>query len=154
MDWLPGAGALWLIAAALLGIAELLIPGVFLVFVALAAGITGVLTLLFPELGLPGQLISFGAWSVVAVLIGRRWYGNDDGPSADPRLNDRIARLIGEHVTVTHAIEGGYGRVRVGDGEWPARGPDVPVGTRVCVSGASEGILIVEPINDTPQLPE
>ncbi|WNO52495.1 NfeD family protein [Stakelama saccharophila] len=148
MDWLSG-GALWLIAAALLGIAELLIPGVFLVFVALAAAVTGILTLLFPELNVAGQLIVFAAWSVVIVLIGKRWYGNADEPSDDPRLNDRIARLIGETVIVTQAIENGVGRVRVGDGEWSARGPDTPAGSHMRITGQRDGELTVEPLSSS-----
>ena len=67
------AGFIWLILAALLAITELMIPGVYLTFVALGAAATGVLALLFPELGTIGQLVSFAAWSTVAVLIGKRW---------------------------------------------------------------------------------
>src|SRR3546814_4961906 len=43
---------------------------------------------------------------------------------SDPLLNQRGGRLIGEVLTVTQAIEDGRGRAKVGDGEWPVRGPD------------------------------
>lgn len=145
--WFDTPGAWWIAAAAALALAELAIPGVFLVFLAVAAGITGLLSLLFPDLGLPGQLISFAAWAVVAVLIGKRWYREFPVDSADPMLNDRVARLIGDTVTVVQAIEGGSGRVRVGDGEWTAYGPDSPVGARMRVAGGDRGALKVEPIN-------
>lgn len=146
MGWFDSAGPWWLVAAALLAMAELALPGVFLVFLAAAAAITGVLALLFPDISLAGQLISFAAWAVVVVLIGKRWYRDLPVESADPLLNDRTARLIGETVTVVTAIEGGSGRVRVGDGEWPARGPDLPVGARARVVAASGTMLSVEPV--------
>ena len=142
-------GGWWLIAAMLLGGAELLVPGVFLVFLAFAAAVTGVFLLVFPELPVAAQLLSFAAWSVVAVLIGRRWYRDNPIDSSDPKLNDRIARLLGETVTVVQAIEGGTGRVRVGDGEWIARGPDTPAGTRVTVVGADGTTLKVAPLPPT-----
>lgn len=142
--WFDTPGAWWIAAAAALALAELAIPGVFLVFLAVAAAITGLLSLLFPDLGLPGQLISFAAWAVVAVLIGKRWYREFPVESADPLLNDRVARLVGETVTVVQAIESGTGRVRVADGEWTVHGPDAPVGTRMRVIGGDRGALKVE----------
>lgn len=139
-------GGWWLVAAILLGGAELVVPGVFLVFLAFAAAVTGVVTLFFPDLPVPAQLLSFAAWSAISVWLGRRWYRENPVDSADPLLNDRIARLLGETVTVTQAIEAGSGRVRVGDGEWPARGPDAPAGARVRITGSDGASLKVEPI--------
>jgi len=139
----PAVG--WLVAALLLGGAELLVPGVFLVFLAIGAAITGGLALAIPDVPLAAQLASFGVWSTAAVLVGRRWY-RDYGPeSGDAKLNDRAARMIGEVVTVEAAIEGGRGRVRVGDGAWPASGPDAAVGSRVQVVGVRGGVVEVEP---------
>ncbi|KQM19811.1 hypothetical protein ASE73_17560 [Sphingomonas sp. Leaf24] len=133
----------WLLLAAALGAAELAVPGVFVVFVAIAAAITGLLALLFSALTLPAELAVFGAWSVVTVLIGRRWYAEYPVDSDDPLLNDRAARLIGQQVVVVEAMVGGCGRVRVGDSEWIARGPDLPVGHRVRIVGVSGSTLTV-----------
>lgn len=146
MDWMNLAGAWWLIAAVLLAGTELLIPGVFLVFIALAAAATGAITLFFPELTVGGQVASFAAWSLVAVLIGKRWYRDFPVATSDPLLNNRVARLIGQTVTVVQAIENGEGRVRVGDSEWPALGADAPTGSRVRVTGAEGAALLVEPL--------
>lgn len=140
-------GLVWLIAALALGGAELIVPGVFLVFLAFAAAVVGVFLMLFPDLPLWAQFLAFAAWSVIAVLVGRRWYADNRPESTDPLLNDRVARLLGEVVTVTQAIDGGRGRVRVGDGEWLAIGADVPAGTRVRVTGVRDTALIVEPIS-------
>ncbi|WP_010545548.1 NfeD family protein [Sphingomonas elodea] len=151
MDWLQHPALLWLIAATVLGIAELIVPGVFLVFIAIAAALTGVVTLLLPDLAPAGQILGFIAWSAVTVLLGRRWYREFPIASADPLLNDRVARLIGDVVTVVEPISDHGGRVRVGDGEWPARGPDSPAGTRVRITGAKGTTLLVEPLPYLPQ---
>lgn len=150
MDWVHSAGVLWLIAGVALAITELLVPGVYLVFFAIAAAITGAIALLFPELSVGGQLIGFAAWSLATVLIGRRWYRDFPVATSDPLLNDRVARLVGDTVTVVAAIENGRGRVRVGDSEWLAQGPDQPVGARVRITGGSGSTLLVEPL---PLLP-
>ena len=143
----------WLLAAALLGILEIFLPGIFLIWMAAAAGITGILAALLP-LPLPFQLATFGLLALAAVYSGRRYYERNPVASSDPLLNDRTARLIGQSVTVVTAIEQGEGRVKVGDGVWTARGPDAPAGTRMLVTGAEGGCLRVAPAPDAPALPE
>jgi membrane protein implicated in regulation of membrane protease activity len=134
----------WLIAAAVLGIAELIMPGVFLIWLASAAVLTGLATLLF---GLPPafEFALFGLLSLASVYFGRRWYNANPVESSDPLLNDRAARLIGETVVVVGAIENGRGRVAVGDTVWPARGADAEVGAKVRVIGSDGTSLKVEP---------
>lgn len=133
----------WLILALLLGIAEIVIPGFFLIWLGAAALLTGVLTLAF---GLPvaPQFVIFAVAAIAAVYAGRRYLARNPGESSDPLLNDRTARLIGQTVEVVGAIDGGSGRVRVGDGVWNARGPDSAVGARVRIVGADGTTLIVE----------
>lgn len=145
MDW-GSAGVWWIAAAALLAGVELLVPGVFLIFVALAAAITGVFTLIFPDLPLAGQLVSVAAWTAVGIAIGGRWYRDYSPDSADPLLNDRTARLLGQTVTVVSEVADGVGRVRVGDGDWPARGPNMPIGARARIVGVQGAVLTIEPV--------
>jgi len=140
-----GPAVAWLIAALVLGIAELAVPGVFLVFLAIAAAFTGVMALAFPDLPVAVQLVAFAVWSVVAVTIGKRWYRDYPVEGGDPLLNDRAARLIGQIVIVETALVNGQGRVLVGDGSWPARGPDAAVGTRVRIVAVMDGAVAVEP---------
>ena len=82
---------LWLAAAILLAIGELFIPGVFLIFLAAAAAITGVASLVLADLPVAAQLVSFAVWSGVTVAIGKRWYRDYPVDSADPLLNDRAS---------------------------------------------------------------
>lgn len=146
LDAVGGAGGAWLIAALVLGIAELAAPGIFLVFLAIAAAITGIAVLVLADLPVAAQLASFAAWSAVTVLIGKRWYRDYPVPAADPHLNDRTARMIGRTVHLDTAIVAGEGRVQVGDGTWPAHGPDLPAGTDVRIVAVSAGIVEVEPL--------
>ena len=150
MDSLAGIDAhwWWLAAAALLGIFEIFAPGVFLIWMAAAAAITGITVALLP-LSLPVQLALFGLLAISAVYGGRRHYTRNPVDSEDPLLNDRTARLIGETLTVVEAIQGGEGRVKVGDSVWTAKGADAPVGARVVVTGAQGNCLQVRP---APQL--
>lgn len=141
---------LWLMTALLLGIAELMVPGVFLIFLAAAAALTGLAALI---LGVPVlfQLALFPLFALASVYAGRRWYSGRDIESSDPLLNDRLARHAGEIVVVVGAIEDGRGRVKLGDGVWPAKGPDAPVGARVRIVGAEGTCLRVEPVALPPQ---
>ena len=134
----------WLSIGVVLCIAELLVPGVFLMWLGIAALLTGLVLFILP-IPLAAQLLLFAILSVAAVYVGRRWSSSADIPSDDPMLNDRLARLVGEPVVVEEAIVGGRGRVRVGDGVWPASGADAAAGTRLTVTGAANGTLIVAP---------
>lgn len=153
-DWLSNAGALWLAAAVGLGLAELAVPGIFLIFLAIAAAITGVATLALPDLPLAAQLASFAAWTTVAVLVGKRWYVDYPVETTDPLLNDRAARMIGSVVIVEDAIVRGVGRVRVGDGAWLAYGPDAETGARVRIVGHDGAALQVEAVTPSAEVPD
>jgi membrane protein implicated in regulation of membrane protease activity len=136
-------GWLWAIGGILLLIAEVIAPGFFLVFIGAAAIATGLFTVLF-GLGLTAQLGLFAIYSALFVLVFKRWYGQPDGPAADPMLNDRAARMIGRSVTVVEAVDDHGGRVRVGDSEWSARGGPAAPGDKVRVASIDGNCLIVE----------
>lgn len=133
----------WLILGALLGAAEIIMPGFFLMWLAIAALITGALAFLLP-ISVSTQIVVFAALAIAAVYAGRRYMLANPIISDDPKLNDRGARLTGQIVQVVEAIEGGSGRVKVGDGVWSARGEDCAAGTRVRVTGIESGTLLVE----------
>ncbi len=145
MEWLSNLEPhwFWLILAALLATAEMIIPGVFLIWFAAAATLTGLAAFVLP-IETTAQGVLFAILSVVAVYAGRRWFARNPIMSADPMLNDRGARLVGEVVTVVEAISNGRGRVKVGDGVWTARGADAAVGKNVKVTGAEGSVLLVE----------
>lgn len=136
-------GWLWMIGGVVLLIAEIMVPGVFLVWIGIAALVTGLFALLF-GIGVAGQLGLFALYAVIAVYVGRRFYGVHAIDSADPMLSDRGARLVGRRVLVVEAVDEDSGRVRVGDSEWSARGGPAEAGDRVRVTGVEGNCLIVE----------
>ena len=142
-------GWLWMIGGVLLFIAEIIAPGFFLVFIGAAAILTGLFTVLF-GLGLAPQLALFVLYALLAVLAGRRFYGNRATDSVDPLLNDRAGRLVGKVVTVVAEVDDHNGRVRVGDSEWTARGGPAGPGERVRITGVDGNCLNVEPVRPLP----
>jgi len=143
------AGWLWAIGGLLLLIAEIVAPGFFLVFLGVAAIATGAFTLLF-DLGLGPQLALFVVYTALAVMIGKRWYGEPDDADQNVRLNDPGKRLVGKTVTVVSSVDDHGGRVRVGDSEWSARGGPAEAGERVTVTGVDGNCLTVEPHRTLP----
>mgnify|MGYP003648015860 FL=1 len=138
----------WLGLAALLALAELFVPGVFLIWVAAAAAVTGILSL-FIDMTFAGQLTVFGLSTIAAVLGGRRWYLTHNVESESPLLNNRSAQLVGRTVTVVEAISSTSGRVKVADGEWKAKGPNMEKGTVARVAAVEGGVLRLEALEDT-----
>ena len=133
----------WLALGLLLAVGEMTIPGVFLIWMAGAAVITGLVTWALP-VSVPLQVVLFAVLSVGGVFIGRNWLRANPIIAADPMMNDRGARAIGETVMVTQVIEGGEGRVKLGDSEWIAKGPDAEPGTRMRVTAHNGSVLLVE----------
>jgi len=138
---------LWMIAAGALAIAEMVVPGVFLIWIGAAALVTGVLALLLPIDGIV-QGIVFAVLSVAAIYAGRRYLDVHPIVSADPMLNDKGARLVGSIVTAVEPVDALQGRVKVGDGVWSARvveaGVEAAVGNRLRVVRVDGGVLVVE----------
>lgn len=141
---------LWLIGGVLLLIAELIAPGFFLIFIGAAAIATGILSLL---VHLPA-VIQLGLFAILAILatrvVGRQFYASRYDYSSDPLLNDRAARLLGKVVVVVQQVDSRGGRVRVGDGEWSARGGPAAVGERVRIVDIDGNCLKVEPEHTLP----
>ena len=141
MDLHPGW--IWAIAGLVLLIAEIVAPGFFLVFLGVAAIATGLFTLLF-DLSLAPQLVLFVIYTALAVLIGKRWYAEPNHADQSIRLNDPSERMVGKSVTVVDPVDEHGGRVRVGDGEWSARGGPAAAGARVRVIAVDGNCLLVE----------
>jgi len=135
----------WLIAGLALGALEMVVPGVYLIWLALAALVTALVTFVSdPPTAL--QIISFVSLSLIFAFSAKRFLRDRPIVSSDPLLNNRTGRLIGETALVTVAIESGSGRVKVGDSEWIARGTDIAVGERVRITGSAGSQLLVEPL--------
>jgi membrane protein implicated in regulation of membrane protease activity len=153
MDWLGDLQPnwIWLAIGLFLAAAEMAIPGVFLIWLAAAAIITGLLAWVLP-IGVPMQIVIFGVLAIVSVFLGRNYLRDNPVEPVDPMMNRRGARLVGQTARVTAAISAGEGRIHHGDSEWIARGPDVEEGERVRIIGSDGAVLLVEPLESDPAL--
>jgi inner membrane protein len=142
---LPNLGPwAWIVLGLVLMGLELLAPGVFLLWLGLAALATGLLDWAF-DLSWQAAAISFAILSVASVLLGRMVTRHpeeeDAGPSA---LNRRGHALVGQIFTLETPIADGSGRIRVGDSSWRVTGPSAPAGSKVRVVRADGATLVVE----------
>ena len=90
------------------------------------------------------MLVGGSALLILDVLIDFVWAHPTISRSDQPDLNRRAAQLVGRVLIVEEAIEGGRGKVRVGDTLWPVEGPDAPAGAEVRVTAAKTTVLLVE----------
>ena len=136
----------WWVAAAALIAMEVFAPGTLLLWLGIAAAVTGLIAMLLPDLALEFQVLVFAVLSVLAAIAGRQVVRNRQRTaSEDPALNRRSDRLAGQVVTLDEPIVNGTGgRARIGDSQWSVRGPDLGVGARVKVVGIEGNHLVVE----------
>ena len=121
----------WLLALVLIA-AEMIAPGYFLLWIGIAAAAVGIVVWAVPAASALVQAILFAVFAIAACLA----YWKFLRPLAErrddqPLLNRRGAQLVGQRFVVSEAIVNGRGKIRVGDGEWLASGPDAPAGSEV-----------------------
>ncbi|MGD9744025.1 MAG: NfeD family protein [Dongiaceae bacterium] len=134
----------WVLGVALLAL-EVAAPGTFFLWLAIAAGVTGVAALAFPAMGWPLELVMFAVLAVASVLGGRAFVKRHPIQSDDNTLNRRGEQHVGRIYALAEAIRNGRGTLKVGDSVWRVEGPDLPAGARVRVTAISGAVLTVEP---------
>lgn len=142
-----GPWSWWIFGIVLLA-AELLVPGVFLIWIGIAAIIVGALSLLLWDASFWSwqlQFVLFAALAAVLALVGRRFYSNHR-ETDQPLLNRRGESLIGRTATLREPIREGRGRVHLDDTWWTVSGPDLPAGTQVRITSADGRDLRVEAV--------
>lgn len=132
----------WWVFGILLAIVEILAPGTFFIWFAIAALLTGIVAFAV-DLGWQGEVLVFVALAAASALVGRRLYGRLK-PTAETNLNDRVARMVGRTAVLDTAIVNGSGHVRLDDTQWRVEGPEMPAGARVRIVGYRDGRLQVE----------
>jgi hypothetical protein len=81
---------------------------------------------------------------ITDIVIDFVWAHPTISRSDQPDLNRPAVQLVGRVLVVAEAIDGGRGKVRVGDTLWPAEGSDIPAGAEVRVIAAKATVLVVE----------
>jgi len=136
----------WLLALVLIG-AEVIAPGYFMLWIGIAAGVMGVITLIAPSMSSLAQAITFAVLAIASCMA----YWKFLRPLAEqrndqPLLNRRGAKLVGQRFALVEPIVNGRGKVKVGDGSWLAEGPDLPIGSEVEVVSVDGTTLRVKAV--------
>lgn len=134
----------WIIFGLVLMGLELVAPGAFLLWLGLAAVLTGLIDWAF-GLSWQAAALVFAVLSVGAVFVGRAvTRDRDEADGGRPALNRRAQGLVGHVFTLDSPIVGGSGRIRVDDSSWRIVGPDAPAGAAVRVVRVEGATLVVE----------
>ena len=140
-SWIAGLGAwAWIILGVVLIGLELAAPGIFMLWLGLAAIATG---LVDGAIGLSWQAstLLFAVLSLGFVLLGRAV----SRPAVhSSTLNRRGEALVGRVFTLEAPLAGGEGRIRVDDSSWRVTGPNLPPGASVRVVRVEGATLVVE----------
>lgn len=138
---------MWFIAALVFLIIELMAPGAWFVWLAIAAGATGLLAFQLPFLGPELQAALFAGLAILSTWAGRRFFMSRSGEAGDSGLNRGAERYVGRRLVVVEAIANGEGRVKLGDSIWTAYGDDAALGSVVEVVAVDGAILKVQPVS-------
>jgi hypothetical protein len=132
----------WLVAGLVLLILEILAPGVFMMWLGMAAIATGLVALL-ADMAFGTQVGVFAVFAAIGIIVGLRLR-----QAPKPQVNTQVSGVVGR-TAVALAFNGREGRVRLGDSDWSARlahGVATPEpGTRLRVDGVDGTILVVRP---------
>jgi len=134
----------WWILAGILMVLEVVAPGVFLLWLGIAAAVTGLIAYVVPTMDWQWEALVFALLSIVTVW-GWRYYQRRNPTETDlPMLNRRGEQYVGRRLSLDQPIVNGRGQVRVDDSTWRVEGADLPAGTAIVVTGVKGTILVVE----------
>lgn len=140
-------GLLWTAAGLVLVLAEVLIPGAFLLWLGIAAVGTGIACRIAP-LDFATQVVAFAVLAPLSIAIAMTMRRG----RLPATVNTPGSGLVGRQATAL-SFNGIEGRVRLGDSDWPARlmsdqAPPQPHAVLLVV--AVDGlVLLVRPIDMT-----
>ncbi len=137
----------WMVLGFILLALEIVIPGVFLLWIGVGAILTGAVSLQlwgWPFWVWQVQVLLFLVLAVGSVFVGRRIMQAQEAGSDQPLLNKRAEQLVGRTAMLSEPIREGQGRIKLGDTLWMVSGPDLPAGAHVRVVAARDSELVVE----------
>jgi hypothetical protein len=123
---------------------EMLAPGIYFLWLGIAAALVGFVLIAIPDYSWQGQLITFAVLSVASVAVGRWVVRRYLGTTDQPRLNRRGEQYVGRVFDLDEPIVNGVGKIRVDDTTWKISGPDCAAGAKVLVTGVDGVVLRVE----------
>ncbi len=140
----------WLVLGVACVILDIFSPGVFFLWIGIAAGLVGLVLLVVPDLSWEWQVLLFALLSLVSTWVGWRFLRRYPSTTDQPHLNRRADRYLGRVFTLDAPIVNGVGKIRVDDTVWKIEGADCPERSRVRVTGVDGTLLRVECVEPPP----
>lgn len=140
----------WWAFGGLLVIVEAFAPGFMFLWLGIAAGLVGLVLMIWPDFSFAIQLLMFAALSILSVTGWRRFQRARPVATDHPHLNRRGAQYDGRRFSLVEPIVNGRGRIKLGDSSWTVEGPDLPAGQIVEVTGVQGVLLQVRPVAEQP----
>lgn len=144
MDWLTRIDSThWFVLALVVLIAELATGTTYLLWPAVAAGVTGLIALFFPtsvyiEIGV------FAGLTILLTLLGRPLVRNLRMAAENaPVLNERDKTVIGARAVAMNAFINGAGQVKLGDSVWRAQSSEAIAAGQAVEVMSVEGTTVV-----------
>ncbi len=135
----------WYLAGVVLLILEIVMPGMWVMWIGMGALVAGLASHIAGGLPIPVQWIIFAVVSIISMFLGRRWF-KARTENSKHTLNNRMAGNIGRTVRLEEPIEHGRGKIRIDDTIWTVTGPPCQAGSMVRVVGVENGYFKVEPL--------
>ena len=141
---------IWLGIAVLIGIAEVLGAGGFLIGAGIAALAMAVATWIFPDLGIITQLIYFAISATIATILYIKYFRSTD-PQKRVDLHDKVSNMVGKQFVLADELTANVSkRTQIDDTLWTVKsGTDAPTGSTMRIVGGSSSEIEVEVVAPT-----
>ncbi len=125
-DW-----QLWIAVGLAFALAELVLPGIYLLWFGIAGVLTGLSVGFVSYAELDMQFVRFAILAFLSVGIGVALTRRKSDVSVSTHIGTIDEAHIGKTVVLTEALENGVGWAKLSDSLIKVQGPDLPIGTQV-----------------------
>lgn len=130
----------WAILGVVLLVAELLVPGVFMLWLGLAALAVAMLTI-WNDIPWQVQIVLFGVFSIAFVIASRTFLKKKEEETDAPNLNKRGDSLVGRTFVLDTPASNGFAQVKIDDTVWRVALDDAPAGSRIEIVSVDGAVL-------------
>ena len=110
----------WIIAGAVIAGLEILLPGMFLMWIGLGAVATGIVLARYPDLALEWQFLVFAGSMVASVAIGLSIERRSGRTKHARFMNREMKGMVGKTYVAIAPFSVGRGRIKVQDSSYAA----------------------------------
>lgn len=132
--FIQGGAWCWIVVGWVLVGAEMILPGVFFLWIGGAAIVVGTVSVFIPMTP-EFQFVLLAILAPVMMMLGKTYF-KTHVKSDHPLLNDRSKQMIGRIIVLNNSLVNGRAQVAIGDSVWmvemvEVEGPDLEAGAHV-----------------------